>query len=57
MENKLNKTIIKDILNHAKDFNKVYKAKRKKRKRLNKVLKNKYIEKFKKENKIRSIMN
>ena len=57
MENKLNKTIIKDILNHAKDFNKGYKAKRKIRKRLNKVLKNKYIEKFKKENKIRSIMN
>ena len=57
MENKLNKTIIKDILNRAKDFNKGYKAKRKIRKRLNKVLKNKYIEKLKKENKIRSIMN
>ena len=51
----------KSILAHAKDFNKVRKAKKKKktiRKRLNKILKKtKYTEKFKKENKIRSIMN
>ena len=58
----MNKMNTKSILAHAKDFNKVRKAKKKKkktiRKRLNKILKKtKYTEKFKKENKIRSIMN
>ena len=53
----MNKMNIKSILTHAKDFNKVRKAKKTIRKRLNKILKNKYTEKFKKENKIRSIMN
>ena len=57
----MNKMNTKSILAHAKDFNKVRKEKKKKktiRKRLNKILKKtKYTEKFKKENKIRSIMN
>ena len=52
----MDKKIIKDILNGASYFNKVYKKKKKQkktRKRVNKVLKNKYTEKFKKENKIK----
>ena len=33
VENKMNKTIIKDILSNAKYFNKVYKAKKKNQKK------------------------